>query len=71
MQVISSTDFQDWTKHPVTVSFMNSVQARVEDAKENLATSAGQCPEQDNFLRGFIHGQREILGVTYDDVEEK
>lgn len=69
MQVISSIDFQDWKKHPVTSAFMSSVQVRVEEAKENLATSAGQDPNQDNFLRGFIHGQREILGVSYDDVE--
>ena len=55
MQVISSTDFQDWKKHPVTSAFMNSVQVRVEEAKENLklkttgvsSKSSNQAPQID------------------------
>lgn len=71
MQVISSIDFQDWKKHPVTLSFLDAVSARIEDAKNALSTSAGLDSNTDNFMRGFIQGQREILDISYDDVEDK
>lgn len=71
MQVISSTDFQDWKRHPVTLTFLDAVYNRIEEAKNNLATSAGLDSTLDNFLRGFIQGQREILEISFDDVEEK
>lgn len=71
MQVISSTDFQDWKKHPVTLMLMSAVTMRIEDAKDILSTSAGMDATADNYFRGFIQGQREILDISFEDVEEK
>ena len=65
--MISSTDFKNWLSDPVTVKFMQTVQGRILEATENLSYVAGIDSNHDNFVRGFIQGQREVLEVSFED----
>jgi hypothetical protein len=69
MSVISVSDFVNWKLDPVTKAYFMSVQERVESAKETLATNAGIDPTFDNYLRGFIAGQRDMLEASVDTEE--
>ena len=69
MSVISTSDFLTWKADPVTQAFFSSVQERIEDAKETLATSAGIDSMSDNWFRGFIAGQRDMIDARVDDMD--
>jgi hypothetical protein len=70
MSVISASDFLNWKSDSVTQAFFSSIVDRIEDAKESLSTSAGIDPDTDNWFRGFIAGQRDVLDVRLQDVSE-
>ena len=69
MSVVSTEDFVNWKTDPVTQAFFQSVHFRIEDAKESLSTSAGLDSDSDNWFRGFIAGQRDVLDVRVEDVD--
>lgn len=69
MTVITASDFLDWKSNPVTKAFIFACNERVEDAKNQLARSAGFDPAQDSFLRGFIHAYQEMQDFRVDDFE--
>jgi hypothetical protein len=69
MSVVSQSDFINWKTDPVTEAFFQSIVYRIEDAKDTLSTSAGIDPDTDNWFRGFIAGQRDVLDVRIEDVD--
>ena len=69
MTIITASDFIDWKSNPVTKAFMEACNERIEDAKSELAISAGINPIQDNLLRGLILAYREINDFRIDDLE--
>lgn len=69
MTVISASDFLDWKSNPVTKAFFEACNERIEDAKEELATSAGVNSIQDNLIRGIIYAYREMQDFRIDDLE--
>lgn len=69
MSVISVSDFVNWKLDPVTKAYFMSVQERIESAKETLAVGAGLDHSFDNYLRGFIAGQRDMLEASVDTEE--
>lgn len=69
MSVISTSDFLTWKADPVTQAFFYSVLERIEDAKETLATSAGIDSASDNWFRGFIAGQRDMIDARVDEMD--
>ena len=69
MTVISASDFIDWKSNPVTKAFFEACNIRVEDAKDELATSAGMNSAQDNLLRGLILAYREMQDFHIEDLE--
>lgn len=71
MSVISPTDFYNWKVDPVTTAFMLAVKERIENAREILTQSAGKDSNEDNYYRGYINGQRDILEVSIEDLEEQ
>lgn len=70
MTNISVTDFNNWKVDPVTVAFINTIKVRIEEAKDFLSYNAGIDSASDSYFRGFIQGQREILDVSFSDVDE-
>lgn len=64
--MISLSDYENWKADPVTKSFFEACQTRIEDAKELLVYSAGQDSSQDNFNRGFITAYEEIKEFRVD-----
>ena len=64
--MISREDWIDWKSNTVTKEFFNAIQERIEDSKEILASSAGLDQLADNFFRGFIAAQREVLDFRID-----
>ena len=71
MSVISSTDFYNWKSDPVTTMVMININERIEQAKQILAGSAGLDTNNDNYLRGYIAANNDILGVGFEDMEEQ
>lgn len=69
MTVISASDFLDWKSNPVTKAFFEACNIRIEDAKDELAISAGVNSVQDNLLRGIIYAYREMQDFRIDDLE--
>ena len=69
MTLITATEFADWKSDPVTKAFFAACQQRIEDAKDNLAISAGLMPTEDNFMRGFIRAYTEMFDFRIDDLE--
>lgn len=69
MTVISASDFLDWKSNPVTRAFFDACNIRIEDAKEELAISAGLNATQDNLLRGIIYAYREMQDFHIEDLE--
>jgi hypothetical protein len=69
MTVISASDFIEWKSNPVTKAFFEACDIRIEDAKDQLAISAGIDATQDNLLRGIIYAYREMQDFRIDDIE--
>ena len=69
MTVITASDFIDWKSNPVTKAFFEACDMRIQDAKDNLAISAGLDSNQDNLLRGFIRAYYEMQEFRIDDLE--
>lgn len=67
--MISTQDFLTWKQDSVTQAFFHSVYERIEDAKETLASSAGIDSTSDNWFRGFIAGQRDMIDARVDDMD--
>ena len=69
--MISIKDFNNWKQDAVTEAFFTSIVERIEDAKQTLSFSAGIDTNYDNYLRGFIAGQRDMLEVQLQTDEEQ
>jgi hypothetical protein len=69
MAVISVSDFSNWKQDNVTKAYFAAVRERIDDAKEVLSTSAGLDACTDNWYRGFIAGQRDMLAVSIEEME--
>lgn len=69
--MISTKDFNNWKQDSVTEAFFTSIVERIEDAKQTLSFSAGIDTNYDNYLRGFIAGQRDMLEVQLQTDEEQ
>jgi hypothetical protein len=69
MSVINKEDFRDWKDNLVTKAVFMAIQDRIEEAKETLASSAGLESSLDNYLRGFIQSNQELLRISFDDME--
>lgn len=65
--MITKEEWVDWKNDPVTEAFMETVNERIEDAKEILANSAGIDNANDNFMRGFIKAFNEMLDFRVED----
>ncbi len=68
--MINETEWSDWKLNNVTKAFFAAANERVEDAKEILASSAGQDSVQDSFFRGFITAYREMADFRLGDVND-
>ena len=69
--MIPYKDFNNWKTDSVTEAFFTSIVERIEDAKQTLSYSAGVDKDYDNYLRGFIAGQRDMLEVQLQTDEEQ
>lgn len=68
--MITKSDWDTWKSDPVTKAFLEACVQRVEDSKEILAVDAGINPDNDNFMRGFIHAYREIQNFSVEEVND-
>lgn len=71
MSVISSTEFYNWKSDPVTTMMMIVINQRIDQAKDLLASSAGVDSNQDNYLRGYIASNLDILNIDLESMEEQ
>ena len=67
MTDITIADFKAWKEDKVTQAFMAIVYNRIKDASEYLSHTAGMDKDADNYFRGFIAGQREVLEVSFEE----
>ena len=67
MSIVTYSEWLDWRKSPVTKAFYDACLERIDDAKNQLAFSAGLDQAQDNFYRGFVHGYIEMLDFRVEE----
>lgn len=68
--MISIEDFHRWKQDSVTRAFYMAVHDRIEDAKDNLATSSGIDCLQDRFICGMIQAYREIQDFQLEEMQQ-
>jgi hypothetical protein len=64
--MVSKEEFVDWKVNLVTKAFFEAAEERVSDAKDILASTAGNDPNNDSFMRGFIAAYREMQGFEVE-----
>lgn len=65
MSAFTKEDFIAWKMDPVTKAMYQAVIDRIEDAKADLADSAGVNPGMDRFTTGMIRAFREVLAIDF------
>ncbi len=65
--LITPSEFEEWNNHHVTKAYKEACVDRIEEAKDQLAGSAGMNSDDDNFLRGLIFAYREVLSFRVED----
>lgn len=61
-------DFKDWKSNPVTKQISAGLEARIDDLKDTLATSAGVDSLHDRFLAGYIQATRDFLDIKLEEI---
>ena len=64
---VTREEFQQWKENPVTKAVFEVIDNRVEDAKDILATAAGEDSRTDAVLVGMIRAFNELKEIGYDD----
>lgn len=65
--LVDKNEFQQWKENPVTKEVFEVIKGRIEDAKDILASNAGEEPVTDRYLVGMIRAFNEVMDVSYDD----
>jgi hypothetical protein len=68
--VFSKADYTDWKTSAVTKGFFQYIEDLIAEAKDTLASDAGNNPLQDRHLVGGIDALRDILEWQPDLEEE-
>ena len=71
MAAVSKEDFARWKMDPVTRAFFEAAQIRIEDAKDVLASSAGNDSGYDRQLVGMILAYREMQSFHIEDIDDQ
>lgn len=66
-QNVSKEDFLEWRNNRVTKAVFETIEQRIQDAREILGNTAGDDPVADRYLVGMIRGFSEIKEITYED----
>jgi hypothetical protein len=64
---ISREEFQQWKENPVTRAVYEVIDGRITDAKDILASNAGEDQRVDSILVGMIRAFNEMKEVSWDD----
>lgn len=65
---MTSNDFYDWKRHPVTQEVFSQLQARVEEYKDQMVNSAVYSdPRTNAHLAGIIQGFQFLLNIDFED----
>lgn len=67
---MNSADFNDWKRHPITQGLFNEIERLLEYGKDELAATAGEDPALDSRKVGKIAAYRDILDITFEEVEK-
>lgn len=68
---INKEQWIEWKRNRVTQELEKSIQSRIEDCIETL-TSKVNDRDYDTFIKGMIHGLREVLDIRFgEDSEDK
>jgi hypothetical protein len=67
---VTSKDFYDWKRHPMTQIIMSQLSSRVGDIKEILSEQAGKNPPQDCYYVGYIAAFNDLIRMEYEGEEE-
>jgi hypothetical protein len=68
---VTSKDFYDWKRHPMTTIVMSQLSSRVNELKEVLAHQAGKNPPQDCYHTGYIAAFNDLILMEYEGDESK
>jgi hypothetical protein len=66
---MTSNDFYDWKRHPITDAVFKMLQERVAYMTEHLQLHAGDDPLKDKQYSGAIMAHNDILSISYQDLD--
>lgn len=64
---MTSNDFYDWKRHPVTQEVFSQLQARVEEYKDRLVVYAANQSPSTSHIAGLIEGFQFLLNIDFED----
>lgn len=69
--MITKDDFIQWKSEPVTKRIMELIATKINVGMEELSHCAGSNPITDREYVGKLAAYRDILGVSFYDLEDE
>lgn len=69
--MISKEDFIQWKSEPVTKRIMELITEKIKSGMEELSYCAGSDPITDRERVGKLAAFRDVLGVSFYDLEDE
>ena len=67
---MTSSDFTDWKRHPITQGVFIEIERLMEYGRYELGVTAGVDPVMDSRKVGKIAAYQDILDLTFEEVEK-
>ena len=64
---VTKEEFLQWKENQVTNEVFKLIEDRITEAKEVLATTAGEDQRVDSILVGMIRAFSELKEISYDE----
>jgi hypothetical protein len=64
---VTSNDFHDWKRHPVTQEVFSQLQGRVADSKDQLVGLSRDRDDRAAYVAGIIDGFQFLLNIDFED----
>lgn len=66
---MTKDEFVAWKSSDSTQAVFRAIQALIQEAKDELATNAGENPIYDRKVVGKINGLETVLNLQFDESE--
>lgn len=68
---MTKEDFNDWKRHPITISIFAHLESLIQEGKDELALQAGSVPFLDARKGGKIAAFQDVLDMSFSETEQE